>query len=253
MPAFSLGSVSAFAVTTSGDQTIQGSKTFQAPAANKIPLVVQGLTSQSVNFTQWVDSTGAIRATVRQDGSIAVNDAGTYFRMSGLINGAVLSCRPNAPAEGGLLVRATASQTSNLIEVQNSAGTRLASVSPTGIVEGIDTAWHVVGAAGEPGFLNGWVNYGGEWETAGFRKDANGYVHIKGLVKAGTINAAVFTLPPGYRPAAGVHLMSFSGAAPGGIRIIGANNTAGAAGNVILGDPGTNGWFSINVSFLAEG
>lgn len=68
-------------------------------------------------------------------------------------------------------------------------------------------AWHEVGAAGEPTFQNGWLNYDGgtTFDTAGFYKDPQGRVHLKGLVKGGTVAAGatgtVFTLPAGYRPA----------------------------------------------------
>lgn len=53
-----------------------------------------------------------------------------------------------------------------------------------------------------PTLLNSWVNYGGTYATAGYWKDAEGIVHLHGLVKSGTIGAAIFTLPAGYRPAA---------------------------------------------------
>lgn len=63
-----------------------------------------------------------------------------------------------------------------------------------------DTSWHEVGDTGEPAFTNSWVNYGGSWSTAAFRIDAEGYVHLKGLVKNGTASTSIFTLPSGYRP-----------------------------------------------------
>jgi len=62
--------------------------------------------------------------------------------------------------------------------------------------------YHRVGAPGEPGFQNGWVNYTGQpnFATAAFYKDRLGVVHLRGSVDGGT-NNAIFTLPPGYRPA----------------------------------------------------
>lgn len=62
-----------------------------------------------------------------------------------------------------------------------------------------DDPWHYVGAAGEPAFQNGWVNYGSNWENARFRKDAAGNVIIQGLVKSGATQTVIFTLPEGYR------------------------------------------------------
>jgi hypothetical protein len=65
-------------------------------------------------------------------------------------------------------------------------------------------AWHEVGAPGEPPFETGAGNEppGGPGvflEKAGFYKDREGVVHLKGLVH-GT-GDGFFRLPPGYRPA----------------------------------------------------
>lgn len=64
----------------------------------------------------------------------------------------------------------------------------------------VSEPWHVVGAAGEPAMVNGWVNYG---TSLAFMKDPHGFVHIKGELQAGTLTAGttIFTLPVGYRPA----------------------------------------------------
>jgi hypothetical protein len=67
--------------------------------------------------------------------------------------------------------------------------------------------WHEVGAPGEPGFLNSWKSDGsGVGETAGFYKDHEDIVHLKGRVTGGT-SEVVFMLPPGYRPASGKILL----------------------------------------------
>lgn len=52
-----------------------------------------------------------------------------------------------------------------------------------------------------PTFLNSWVNYGNPWANAGYMKDSLGFVHLRGIIKSGTINTTAFTLPAGYRPA----------------------------------------------------
>ncbi len=61
-------------------------------------------------------------------------------------------------------------------------------------------AWHVVGATGEPAFLNSWAQYP-ESPVVAFYKDHEGVVHLKGVARNGS-EAAVFQLPPGFRPAA---------------------------------------------------
>lgn len=68
-------------------------------------------------------------------------------------------------------------------------------------------AWHVVGSAGEPAFASGASAYSSgspvlDFGPVSFMKDKEGFVHLKGIVTAGT-SGALFTLPPGYRPASG--------------------------------------------------
>jgi hypothetical protein len=64
-------------------------------------------------------------------------------------------------------------------------------------------AWHEVGAAGEPGFQNGWGNAGGATETVAFFRDREGIVHLQGGAIGGASSTLIFQLPVGYRPANG--------------------------------------------------
>lgn len=74
-----------------------------------------------------------------------------------------------------------------------------------------DTSWTV------PTLGNSWATYGAGWEGPGFMLDSMGFVHLRGLIKSGTVATTVFTLPAGYRPING-HI--FSGiAGVGGCRI----------------------------------
>jgi hypothetical protein len=61
--------------------------------------------------------------------------------------------------------------------------------------------WHEVGESGEPTMETDWSNKSGE-DTAAFRLDNNGVVHIKGTVTGTNAEGNIFTLPVGYRPAA---------------------------------------------------
>ena len=45
-----------------------------------------------------------------------------------------------------------------------------------------------------------WINYGGDYNKAGYFKDSFGMVHLRGLVKSGTLGQVIFTLPDGYCP-----------------------------------------------------
>jgi len=103
-----------------------------------------------------------------------------------------------------------------------------------------DDSWHEVGTAGEPAFENNWVNYDGTTRaTAAFRKDALGFVHIKGMVKNGTIGQTIFTLPSGYRPPKYLYYPIASWDAYGQVYV----NDAGQ----VIPTHGNNGWLCINI------
>jgi hypothetical protein len=75
-------------------------------------------------------------------------------------------------------------------------------------------ATHIVGNPGEPGFENGSSNFvvpGVQLNPVGFYKDHDGIVHLQGVAVVGKSAVSItpiFTLPPGFRPAAG-HLVIF--------------------------------------------
>jgi hypothetical protein len=76
-------------------------------------------------------------------------------------------------------------------------------------------ATHVVGTAGQPGFLDGTANIPGEegvnFPPAGFYKDHEGIVHLQGFVEVGKgespIEGLIFQLPEGFRPAPGTSVV----------------------------------------------
>jgi hypothetical protein len=67
---------------------------------------------------------------------------------------------------------------------------------------------HVVGAAGEPAYENGWsIPTAPVDEALSFYKDPWGVVHIQGNTShTGASANTVFTLPAGYRPAKDLYL-----------------------------------------------
>lgn len=126
MPAFSLGSLSSFAVTTTGTQTIQASKTFLSPATGSVPLSVQGMVSQTANLTEWRNGAGSIVTSVNTSGDLIV---GAQVASQGHMHVTAL-----APGNKVLIVRGAASQTGNITEWQDSAGTTLARINPAGAI-----------------------------------------------------------------------------------------------------------------------
>jgi hypothetical protein len=115
---------------------------------------------------------------------------------------------------------------------------------PVTVVEGLntpDSGWVA------PTLLNSWTTYDANFNTAGYRKDSEGWVHLKGMIKDGT--GIMFTLPLGYRPKV-----------DGARRYLIACHASGGIGRIDLfsnGDvqyiSGGTAWFSLdNVHFKAE-
>jgi hypothetical protein len=71
----------------------------------------------------------------------------------------------------------------------------LASFTPGGIV------WTAITA-----FLNGWQNTGAPYYNAAYTIDGQGFVHLRGSIKNGSVNLPAFALPAGFRPGATVQL-----------------------------------------------
>lgn len=94
----------------------------------------------------------------------------------------------------------------------------------------------------------GWVNYGAPWGTvAGYRK-VGPLVVIRGLVGSGTVGqgtGVIFTLPAGYRPSPDNLIFS----------VVGTNAFARLdiqTNGDVVANTGSNSYFSINVSFIAD-
>jgi hypothetical protein len=99
-----------------------------------------------------------------------------------------------------------------------------------------------------PTLLNSWVNFGSGYQEVGYMKDSMGFVHIRGMIKSGTLGADIFILPAGYRPNS--HILQVGSRDVGG--------TEDAANFQILSDgrvmatTGSTSWTSFgNISFKA--
>ena len=104
--------------------------------------------------------------------------------------------------------------------------------------------WREVGDTGEPAFANSWVNYDTGFATCAFYKDPWGRVHIKGLVKSGTLDTTIFTLPAGYRPSLELIFTSNENGSFGRVDVF-------ADGTIKQVDGASTTWISLNISFRA--
>lgn len=130
--------------------------------------------------------------------------------------GHITGLTPASPGGGGSL------------SVQDEDGTAIAGVTQldfqgAGVTAAAGTGEVVVtipgggSGGGDPGWtaptlLGTWVNFGAPYGNAGYRKDSNGVVHLRGLVKNGS--GGIFTLPTGYRPTADMIFVTHSNSNP---------------------------------------
>jgi hypothetical protein len=128
-------------------------------------------------------------------------------------------------------------------------------VTATGVADGV---WYT------PTLTNSWSNYGAPYATAQYMRK-NGIVYLKGLVRSGTLNATILTLPAGYRPADahlfnGISNFKTTGAASAGtahthaVADVAVRININADGTVSCGASlAGNGYISLSgISFVAE-
>jgi hypothetical protein len=96
---------------------------------------------------------------------------------------------------------------------------------------------------GQPNlFTNSWNNYGGSFRGAQYRKVGD-VVQLRGLIKSGTLGAAAFTLPVGYRPGA-AELLGQAGSTTGSNNAFARVDVNSAGGIIPAGS--TNDFVSLS-------
>jgi len=101
-------------------------------AAGTVPLYIRAIASQTADLTQWQNSAGTMLSRITSGGSFA-SDQQTYIGSgSTSISNARFNVAAGSASVIGAVVRGAASQSANLQEWQNSAGTVLTRVGNTG-------------------------------------------------------------------------------------------------------------------------
>lgn len=95
---------------------------FRASSAGVVPLVVKGVSGQTANLLEAHRGDDLVAARVNSVGS-AEFEYGLAARGSSTFANASILAAPKTATERGLIVKAAASHSSNLVEIQNSAGT----------------------------------------------------------------------------------------------------------------------------------
>lgn len=132
MPAYSLGTMSAWAVTSNTDQIVSGAKTFQAAATSAIPVSIRAATGQAANLFEAQLGDGTVRATLNKDGGLRLGDIAAAEAAGGW-----LSIVSNVAGAKPLVIRGATSQTANLQEWQASSGAVVAQIYSSGAFETI--------------------------------------------------------------------------------------------------------------------
>ncbi|WP_285856889.1 phage tail spike protein [Mesobacillus subterraneus] len=97
-----------------------------------------------------------------------------------------------------------------------------------------------------PTLLNGMANYGSIYMTAGYYKDAMGFVHLRGFLTGGADGKTLFTLPVGYRPSLRQLFSCWSNNSAGNGRI-----DVDTSGNVIAVSAGN--WLALDGIYFLGG
>jgi collagen type VII alpha len=137
--------------------SVVGQLAMQSGNALTPTAILRGATSQTANLQEWQDSAGTIQSRVTAGGSI-VSTQGFAVLGGASISGTTASLFQSASAARiPVTIQGAASQTANLQEWQNSAGSVLAFVRNDGVFRAqfVATAnnWTILGDSNSGGFL----------------------------------------------------------------------------------------------------
>ena len=90
-----------------------------------------------------------------------------------------------------------------------------------------------------PTLLNGWVNFDSGYASCQYRIDSLGTVHLKGMIRNGTLGTPCFTLALGYRPTESQYHLSLSS---DNARTL----TITSSGDVRISSVASKSWVSFN-------
>jgi hypothetical protein len=107
-------------------------------ATGTVGITVRGVASQTADLQQWQNSAGALVANMTASGTLALYGNGITSGDHRIGTASYLSATLNVQArvatEIGTVIRGAASQTANLQEWQNSAGTILSNITSSGVI-----------------------------------------------------------------------------------------------------------------------
>ena len=117
--------------TGNGVATPLGQITTVAGSASTIGLVVRGVASQTANLQEWQDSAGTVFVKIDSNGHLYTSNKGIYLNSS-YVGNTRFFINSSATTMIGAIIKGAASQTANLTEWQDSAGTAQTVISSSG-------------------------------------------------------------------------------------------------------------------------
>jgi hypothetical protein len=191
-----------------------------ANTAASIGAVVRGAVSQTANLQEWQNSAGTALASMSSAGNLLLNGlrsttaSSAYLNMQATTAGILINT--NASGNKGLVIQGAASQSANLQEWQNSAGSVLVSVQSTGGVS----------------FPNASISVGGVIRGVQLGTN-NDYVRIAQSNSGGQVGLTKQTAAS-TNPGAGIGTLYFrDGTVPGTLKLVVRAGAAGAETTIL--------------------
>jgi len=139
-------SISRYGTTVVGGSNYGARLNVKAGTAATVAQVIRGEASQTANLQEWQESTGSINTAINQFGQMRVRTFGAS------VNDVAFAAFGAYATEKAIVARGVSGQTANIMEVQDSTGSPLFSVSP------YSETWNkgnlYVGSAGNYGRLS---------------------------------------------------------------------------------------------------
>lgn len=116
-------------------QTFSVGASVRAPNSSSVAFTVQGTSSQSANLQRWVDSAGAVQASIAFDGTgyFAGSLTSGGLRVGNVSEYARLTVKGGS-FQAGASFSAGAGDLNDIIQLRNSSNTQVGSVSPVGLL-----------------------------------------------------------------------------------------------------------------------
>jgi hypothetical protein len=144
------GSFGASGVASIGNATLPTTSQLyvQDNNASRIGVIVRGAAAQTANLQEWQNSAGTVLSWINYAGYLTLGSATTI--------GGVLGISTGVSTARGIVIRGASSQSVNLQEWQNNAGTVIASIGPAG---SITTTSNITQSASGRTFIGGAADY----------------------------------------------------------------------------------------------